>query len=272
VTDVVKEPFPEFMQRMVLGPAGMTHSTYEQPLPAALASGAATGHDTAGMPIPGKYHTYPEMSAAGLWTTPSDLATLGIVLDSTYAGQTDRIIKQATLQQMLTVQKAPFGIGYVLDGSGQDLEFSHGGSDAGFISDFVMFPGRGQGVAIMTNGDHGGELISEIVPSVAAEYGWPTEQQVVATTVTLDSATLAKFAGSYRLPGKPKPTIIMVTVDSGKLYTMVPGELPKTRLFAVSDSAFFLDGQGTPLEFSRNRAGHVTAMITAGGERAAKIK
>lgn len=272
VTDVVKQRFPDFMQRTVLGPAGMTHSTYEQPLPASLAGEAATGHDTAGVPIPGKYHTYPEMSAAGLWTTPSDLATLGILLDSTYAGQTDRIIKQATLQQMLTVQKAPFGIGYALKGSGQDLEYTHNGADEGFISDFVMFPGHGEGVAIMTNGDKGGQLISEIVPSVAAEYGWPNEQQVVVKVVTLDSTALAKFAGSYRLPGGPKPTIATVAVDSGKLYLSVPGGLPKARLFAVSDSGFFVDGPGFPVAFSRNRAGRVTRMILAGSDTAAKIK
>ncbi len=84
VTDIVHEPFPTFMHDSVLGPAGMTHSTYEQPLPAALAPDAATGHDGNGVAIPGKYHTYPEMSAAGLWTTPSDLATLGIALQHTY--------------------------------------------------------------------------------------------------------------------------------------------------------------------------------------------
>jgi CubicO group peptidase (beta-lactamase class C family) len=274
VTDVVKEPFPEFMQRTVLGPARMTHSTYDQPLPTALASEAATGHDTAGVPIAGKYHTYPEMSAAGLWTTPSDLATLGILLDSTYAGQTDRVVKQATLQQMLTVQKAPFGIGYEIHGSGQDLEYSHGGSDDGFISNFVMFPGHGEGVAIMTNGANGGELISEIVPSVAAEYGWPGEEQVVVTTVTPDAAALAKLAGTYRSSGTPTPWIGTVAVDGGKLYLSVPGEdgLPKTQLFAVSDSAFFVDGQGFSVEFSRNHAGRVTTMTLAGSEKATKIK
>ena len=63
-------PFPKILQEKVIGPIKMEHSTYIQPLPQNWQSGAATGHD-AGKPIKGKYHTYPEMAAAGLWTTPS---------------------------------------------------------------------------------------------------------------------------------------------------------------------------------------------------------
>jgi hypothetical protein len=126
----------------------------------------------------------------------------------------------------------------------------------------------------MTNGANGGELISEIVPSVAAEYGWPGEEQVVVTTVTPDAAALAKLAGTYRSSGTPTPWIGTVAVDGGKLYLSVPGEdgLPKTQLFAVSDSAFFVDGQGFSVEFSRNHAGRVTTMTLAGSEKATKIK
>ena len=59
----------------------MAKSTYDQPLPAARESEAATAHDAQGRPIKGNYHTYPEMAAAGLWTTPSDLARVMLELD-----------------------------------------------------------------------------------------------------------------------------------------------------------------------------------------------
>ncbi|HUQ90745.1 MAG TPA: serine hydrolase domain-containing protein [Bryobacteraceae bacterium] len=66
--------FPEILQRMVLGRIGMRRSTYEQPLPEGMRENAATGHDRNGNPIKGRWHVYPEMAAAGLWTTPTDLA------------------------------------------------------------------------------------------------------------------------------------------------------------------------------------------------------
>ena len=72
--DVAGRPFPELLAELVLKPVGMDDSTYEQPLPEARRGAAAAGHASDGKLLPGRCHTYPEMAAAGLWTTPSDLA------------------------------------------------------------------------------------------------------------------------------------------------------------------------------------------------------
>lgn len=76
--DVSQQPFPELLRDTVLAPIGMTHSTYEQPLPVELRVQAATPYKADGAPIEGGFHTYPEMAAAGLWTTPTDLARCAI--------------------------------------------------------------------------------------------------------------------------------------------------------------------------------------------------
>src|SRR5207248_11634598 len=85
VIDVGGKSFPQLAREFVLGPLGMARSTYEQPLPPALEDSAATGHDSQGWSVKGKYHTYPEMAAAGLWTTPSELAR--VVLELQTGGQ-----------------------------------------------------------------------------------------------------------------------------------------------------------------------------------------
>ena len=48
-----------------------------------------------------------------------------------------------------------------------------GGNQPGFLSLLVAMPDRGQGVVIMTNGQNGHELATEVVFSVIDEYGWP---------------------------------------------------------------------------------------------------
>ena len=78
VVDVLNKPFPQIMRELVLDPLGLTHSTYEQPLPKRWVAQAATGHPWKENPVNGKFHTYPEMAAAGLWTTASDLATISV--------------------------------------------------------------------------------------------------------------------------------------------------------------------------------------------------
>lgn len=66
MADVTGKPFPQIMSELVLRPAGMTHSTYEQPLPKDLWSEAATPYRANGDPVKGGWHTYPEMAPAGL--------------------------------------------------------------------------------------------------------------------------------------------------------------------------------------------------------------
>ena len=74
MSDTLGQAFPDLMRTLCLAPAGMSLSTYEQPLPASRLAQAAAGYRGDGSPVPGKRHVYPEMAAAGLWTTAGDLA------------------------------------------------------------------------------------------------------------------------------------------------------------------------------------------------------
>ena len=78
IMDVEKRPYPDIARETVLEPLNMTNSTYSQPLPADWRKKAATGYRSDGREVEGKIHVYPEMAAAGLWTTPTDLAKFAI--------------------------------------------------------------------------------------------------------------------------------------------------------------------------------------------------
>ena len=127
VTDITEKPFPQLAQELVLGPLGMTRSTYQQPLPASLEANAAAGHDRDGATIKGRWHTYPEMAAAGLWTTPSDLARFVVELQ-----KGGRVLKPATQREMLTKVLGDYGLGLGLAETGGHKSFSHGGANEGF--------------------------------------------------------------------------------------------------------------------------------------------
>ncbi len=167
VMDVTGEPFPDLARRLVLDPLGMRHSTFEQPLPARYRANAATAHSANGAAIPGKWHTYPEMAAAGLWTTPSDLARVVIELQ-----KGGHILKPETQRQMLTKVRGNYGLGLGLAETGGQRSFSHGGSNVGFQCEMFGYLEGGRGAVVMTNGDRGGPLEREILGSIAAEYGW----------------------------------------------------------------------------------------------------
>src|SRR5664279_3904965 len=110
MTDVTGQPFPRLLEALVLKPLGMASSTYDQPLPATLVPKAAAGYSQDGKEVPGKRHVYPEMAAAGLWTTPSDLARFGIGLQNILRGKPGPISK-AMAERMTTGVRDGYGLG-----------------------------------------------------------------------------------------------------------------------------------------------------------------
>jgi CubicO group peptidase (beta-lactamase class C family) len=254
------------MAELVLRPLGMTDSTYEQPLPARLAGSAASGHRRDGTAIPGHSHTYPEMAAAGLWTTPTDLARFALEVQRALNGKAGAI-PAATAREMATEVKDGYGLGLSLSGSGPEARFGHGGSNAGFKCQMTAFVSGGRGAVIMTNGDRGSALAAEIVRAIAREYGWPAFKPVEKTVVPLEAAALAAFEGQYEL----SPTrVVGLRVIEGKLFVLDGPE--RVELFAESATKFFDLVQQNSLEFSRGADGEVTGIVINGTTKARRLR
>ncbi len=175
IIDVTGKPFPQFMQEAVLKPLGMTNSTYEQPLSEELAATTASGYYPKGKAVKGRWHIYPEMAAAGLWTTASDLARFAISIQHSLGGGSNSGISQSMTRQMLTSQKDNDGLGVFLSGDGRGLRFSHGGRDEGFDATMTAFAETGQGAVIMINANDDSGSVSRIVEAIAREYHWPDQ-------------------------------------------------------------------------------------------------
>jgi CubicO group peptidase (beta-lactamase class C family) len=166
------KPFHEIMRQLVLDPVGMSNSTYEQPLPAEADRSAARAHSGSGKAMDAKWHVYPEQAAAGLWTTPTDLAKLGIELQKALRGESKLLSRTYASEMVTPIGTGPFAIGFSIERRGEGWYFMHGGSNWGFQCDLLMHRLKGYGVAVMTNSDSGGRIIGEIEARVAAAANW----------------------------------------------------------------------------------------------------
>jgi CubicO group peptidase (beta-lactamase class C family) len=171
--DVAERPFGDLVNDLVLRPLNMTRSTFVQPLPPQLAEGAATGYQADGTPIAGRFHVYPELAAAGLWTTPSDLARFMLAIGRSYRGEAGSFLQRDTATLMLTKIPDAGGLGFGLSGEGRAHRYRHNGGNAGFTCYAVAFTAAGRGVVLMTNSDGGDGLMREFARAIAREYGWP---------------------------------------------------------------------------------------------------
>jgi CubicO group peptidase (beta-lactamase class C family) len=171
--DALGKPFPEIMQSLVLGPIGMTNSAFEQPLSPERDRHATRAHNGGGRAMDTKWHVYPELAAAGLWTTPTDLAKFAIEIQKTALGRSSRVLTQSTVREMLTpVGVGDYAVGLAITKKGEGWYFAHGGSNWGFQCDLLVHRLKGYGVAIMTNSDSGRPVINAIEDRVATAYGW----------------------------------------------------------------------------------------------------
>ncbi len=173
LTDAVGQPFAEIARDWMLNPIGMTNSTYEQPLPAPREEHAARAHSRTGESMGDRWHVYPEQAAAGLWTTPTDLAKFAIEVQLSLLGKSSRVLSETMAREMVSpVGVGPFAVGFQVAKEGEGWYFMHGGSNWGFQCDLMAHRVKGYGAVIMTNGDGGGALIRELRRVIQQEYAW----------------------------------------------------------------------------------------------------
>lgn len=171
LTDVTGEPFPDLMREVVLQPLHMTHSTFQQPIPDKLRSLEAMPDDEDGNAIEGSPRTYPEMAAAGLWTTPSDLALFALGIQNALAGKPGAIVSPSTAHVMLQPVRGNYALGLLIDGNGPNRYFWHPGATLGFLAAFFAYE-KGDGVVLMANKQYSKALMLEVVRALAKQYGW----------------------------------------------------------------------------------------------------
>jgi CubicO group peptidase (beta-lactamase class C family) len=171
--DALGGPFAEIMRERVLEPLGMTHSTFEQPLPPARDATAARAHSWEGRSMDAKWHVYPEQAAAGLWSTPTDLARFVIEVQRALRGQAGRVLSQAMAREMVTpVGMGPYAVGLRVGQRGEGWYFGHAGSNWGFRARLVGHFRKGYGMVAMSNGENGIPVLDEVEARVASAYDW----------------------------------------------------------------------------------------------------
>ncbi|HVJ03407.1 MAG TPA: serine hydrolase domain-containing protein [Sphingomonas sp.] len=235
--------FDALAQRELLQPLGMTRSAYAQPPSAEISADIASAHAN-GVPIPGKYHVYPELAPAGLWTSASDLARLLIDVQASAAGGEGHRLSPAMARAMLTPVKGNWGLGPALYSNGA-RRFGHDGLNEGFQTSMIAYVDKGEGVVVLTNGGYGRQLIDEVVRAIATDYGWTDVAAPAAEEKVLTPAERARVAGSFAGAG----LAVVIEARPDGLFVGTGLKRPE-RLMALSLTRFVTDVRGIAVEFA----------------------
>ena len=205
VQRVSGQPFETYVREHVLEPAGMTTSTYEQPLPAGLAGSLGPGHTSTGEKIP--FELMGDFPAGSLTVSAPDFAAFM----NAQLSRSPKLLREKTWEQMWSpglgedklgnrAKAGEMGLGYFdLSRHGRRV-VGHGGDIVGWHSQFELYPEENTGIFISYNGDgndsdSSNNLREDLAQGFADRY-FPGE--TVKASGSKDSAERARqVAGSY---------------------------------------------------------------------------
>jgi CubicO group peptidase (beta-lactamase class C family) len=147
VEHITEQPLEAFMQSRVLGPLGMTRSSFSMAHP----SGArlATGHDQEGRPLPLR-EPQPPNAAFSLHSTASDMARF---VEHVMTEPGDMLTAQVRVNERVS-----WALGWGLEAGSEGRAFWHWGDNPGYKSFAIGLPDHGTGAVVMTNADGGRPL------------------------------------------------------------------------------------------------------------------
>ena len=203
VQRVSGQPFEAYVREHVLEPAGMTTSTYEQPLPEGLTGSLGPGYTSAGEEVP--FELMGDFPAGSLTVSAPDFAAFM----NAQLSRSPKLLREETWEQMWSpglgeerlgnrAKAGEMGLGYFeLTRHGRRI-VEHGGDNQGWHSQFELYPEEKTGIFISYNGD-GNEASSSLREDLAqgfADRYFPGE--TVKASGSKDSAERARqVAGSY---------------------------------------------------------------------------
>jgi CubicO group peptidase (beta-lactamase class C family) len=164
VERISKEPYERYIERHILLPLGMTHTTFDQPLPERFAAFVSKGYRAASAP-PGPYELIVTRPAGSGTTTAADMSRFMLMhLQDGHFGDAE-ILQVDTAKRMHSPsEQAPPGFATMAHGFFRELHngrtvIGHGGDSIFFHNEFELLPAEGVGIDFTFNSRGRGDAV-----------------------------------------------------------------------------------------------------------------
>jgi len=154
--------YEEWAKELVFTPLDMKNSLLSLPIDNAGKNRIANAwscHDT---PLDNGYVIHPELAAAGLWTTPSDLAIFGIEMMKALEGKSNWLSQSSAklmIENPIEISAdSSYGLGFQMLASKSGIIFGHGGHNIGYHGQMVFCPEKRHGLVVMINSEIGADV------------------------------------------------------------------------------------------------------------------
>ena len=268
-----EKTWDEYIEKHIIEPLGMTHTTGRQPLPPHLADDMSVGYAYKnGEFVPQKFEIVTGAAPAGsISASATDMANFmiahlnkGVFGDKRILGE-----QQAELMQSRIQGHHPripgFAHGFYEQSSHGLRLIGHGGDTQFFHSDLALIPSENVGVFISTNTDKGAEISFQPFLLAFLDHYYPEELPVITPTEGAKEGS-KRYAGEYVMNRMSFTTyqkiaglfgsIPVAAMPDGSIQVSTP--FGATRMVSV-DSLLFRDvNSGALMGFREDADGNIT--------------
>ncbi|AUJ69189.1 serine hydrolase domain-containing protein [Pseudoalteromonas sp. NC201] len=267
--DVTGKSFAEYVDKTVLTSLGMTQSTFAQPLPKSRWHEASAAFNFEGKQYQGDWFNQPEQAAAGLWTTPTDLAKYVIAVQKAKQGTTTGIITPSLVKDMLTMHHKDMGLGPQLRKSKQGLIFAHSGKNFGYSNRFNAYADKADGMIVMTNGDSARPVVAELQNAINDHFAWDLSSPMLVTPFNMSDTLRNDLIGEYVWEHDKTFKMHIVRKEGAfEIHNLVEGG--KFKFIAEAQDSLVAINTGVKVQVETDKKGKVTAIIWAQRHRLIK--
>lgn len=227
VETVDGRPFAQAARQRILKPLGMSSSDFEPTDAVKKKLSKAVMWTYHGRDFPAPTFELGEGPAGCMYSTVNDLSKFISAMFAEGQGVNGRVVKAATLKEMLTPQFAKkdettgFGLGFALGELEGQRRVGHGGAIYGFSTELAFLPEAKLGAVVIANKDVTNRVTTRIADAalrlmLATQAQKPLPKLLSPTPLPLADAR--QLAGKYSANG---PTHELLLIDH-KLYHLAP--------------------------------------------------
>jgi CubicO group peptidase (beta-lactamase class C family) len=238
----------DLIRERILEPLGMRMTRYERE--GEMAAWLAPGRGQGGRPAPYWDASEGIAGAGGLRSNIDDMLLYLRAQLTPPDNGVGRAIRAAQQERHRFATGEAFGLNWGIRTPQGRTILTHGGGTGGFNTMIAFDPARRTGFVMLTNtGGFEDDLAMDFLVR-----GAPAARPEVRVA----REVLARYAGEYDL-GTPRPAFVRLE-DDGAMTLRVGGNV-RFRMFADSDSTFFLKRAPWRVRFTRDAGGAVTGMV-----------
>jgi CubicO group peptidase (beta-lactamase class C family) len=197
-------------------------------------------------------------SAGGIYSTSTDMYKWAKAIAN------HELLNENSWKRAFTPYQENYGYGFWINQNINEKNFiRHDGGLLGFTSDFIYFPDDNITVILLNNtGNYGNNLTPVTMWLSVIVFGLPySNWQTQPTNLKISDTTLRKYVGTYIADNKIK---IFITLQDGQLFGASDSKqsVPKSPVFPLSETKFFLKDFNIISEFITDKNGNVVKLVT----------